>query len=345
MKNKLILTVLSCIFPSIAYCYNIKTETVEHSELYPVHSSYQNAYLKVSELHSVFYAQYGNPEGLPVIILHGGPGAGCSPTWSEMFDLSFYRVIMLDQRGAGRSIPLAEMEDNNSEQLVNDIELLRVHLGIDKWLVFGGSWGSALAILYGETHPDKVLGFILRGIFTGREEDYMHLVYDTKTFFPEAWEEMVSAIPENERNDVIKALHVRLMHSDPAIHLPAAHAFMRYDTLCGTLLPAPELVAEQALDDAGALSVARAFIHYAANHFFLQPNQLLNNLGTIAHLPAIIIQGRHDVICPPRTAYDLCKLWPASELRFISNAGHFTSEIPIANALKDALDQMKSRLQ
>lgn len=335
------IALLSCLFPFVACC-NIENITVEHVELYSIYPAYQEAYLKVSERHALYYAQYGNPLGKPVIVLHGGPGAGCSPSWTDMFDPEYYRVIMLDQRGAGRSTPAADMEDNTSEKLVSDIEALRNHLGIDKWFVFGGSWGSALAILYGETHPDKLLGFVLRGIFTGREVEYVHLVYGMRKVFPEAWEEMASIIPFEEREDLIAALDKRLMDPDPKVHLPAAHAFMRYDTICGTLLPEPNLVADEALDDAGSLSIARAFIHYAANQFFLQPNQLYDHVGAIAHLPVIIVHGRYDTICPASNAYDLYKLLPNSKLWFISNAGHFTTERPIAHALREAMDQMKA---
>lgn len=337
------LALFACLFSLHISAHGIKTLTVESGNLYPDHASYREGYLQVSKVHSLFYAQYGNPDGFPVIVLHGGPGAGCSEAWTKMFDPAFYRVIMFDQRASGRSIPLASMEENTPNDLVNDIECLRMHLGIDKWLVFGGSWGSTLALLYGEQHPDKVWGFVLRGIFTGSEKEYLHLIYGMRTVFPEAWEEMASTIPEAERDDLITAFHSRLMDPDPEVHLPVAHAFMRYDTLCGTLLPDPDLVDVQAADDAGALSVARAFIHYAANKFFLKTDQLLGRLNRINHLPAIIIQGRYDVICPPRNAYELYKLWPSAELRFISNGAHFSSERPIAIALKEALDYMKER--
>lgn len=327
---------------ALAFSHEVTNKLYESLETYPVTTPYDCGYLQVSDIHTIYYAQFGNPDGLPVIVVHGGPGAGCSDFWSSFFDPSFYRVIMFDQRAAQRSTPFAEMFDNTPQASVRDMEALRVCLKIDKWLIFGGSWGSTLSIFYGETHPKRCLGFILRGIFLGRQHEYEHLFYGMKATFPEAWEEMVLEIPIEEREDLIAAFHTRVMDPDPAVHLPAAHAFMRFDTICGALLPDPELLRD--LDDRSALSTARAFIHYCANHFFFSQNQLLDNIGRISHLPLIIVQGRYDIICPPRSAYELFKSWKNSNLWFICNAGHFSSEPSISRGLRLALDEMKQLL-
>lgn len=331
-----------CFLPFMAFSHEVLNKSFESLELYPSTAAYDEGYLQVSELHSLYYAQFGNPAGLPVVVVHGGPGGGCSDGWSSFFDPAYYRVIMFDQRGAGRSMPNAEMRDNTSQRSVEDMEALREHLCIDKWLVFGGSWGSGLSILYGETHPEKCLGFILRGVFLGRQIEYEHVFYGMKGFFPEVWEEMALTIPEDERGDLITAFHKRLMDSNPQVHLPAAHALMRYDTICATLLPDPVLVSQQALDDKSALNVARAFVHYAANQFFFSPNQLVDNISKISHLPAIIIHGRYDTICLPQNAYELHTHWTNSNLWFITDAGHSSSEPSIAKGLREALDEMKA---
>lgn len=328
----------------MAFSGKITNQFFENLELYPSYSPYAEDFLQVSSLHKISYAQFGNPEGIPVVVLHGGPGAGCSYSWSSFFDPSFYRVIMFDQRGAGRSIPSAEMEDNTPQKSVEDMEALRTHLGIDQWLVFGGSWGSTLAILYGETHPDKVLGFVLRGVFLGRPKGYEHLFYGMKNTFPEAWEEMVSIIPVEERDDLITAFHKRVMDPDPQIHLPAARAFVRYDAICATLLPNSELVEKLVQNNQLTLNLGRGFIHYSANHFFFGQNQLMDHLKKIKHIPLFIIQGRYDIICPPQDAYELYRAMDDVDLWLISNAGHSSSEPSIARGLRLALDEMKMKL-
>jgi proline iminopeptidase len=318
----------------------ITNKVFETLELYPVANPYEEGYLQVSTIHSLYYAQFGNPDGLPVLVLHGGPGAGCSASLTAFFDLSYYRVIMVDQRGAMRSQPFAEMRENNSQSLVEDMELLRKHLAIDKWLLFGGSWGSALAILYGETYPEQILGFVLRGIFLARKKDYEHICCGMRQFFPEIWQSLVQPFSAEEQANLITTLYNKTMDSDPSIHMPVAHLFMHYDTVAGTFKANPDLIAQ--LDDTKALSIARAFIYYSFNNFFLTDNQLLNNLATISHLPVIIVQGRYDIICPPQTAYDLHTWWNNSQLWFIPEGGHFASDPFIARGLKEALDSMKS---
>lgn len=341
MKKFTILSFLFLItFTTLTYG-NCETKFLDNTVLYPASDPYDEGYLQVSNIHSIYYAQFGNPEGLPVLVVHGGPGGGCFPSWSSFFDPSFYRVIMFDQRGAYRSKPPADMRENTPQLLVEDMETIRKHLGINQWVLFGGSWGSALSILYGETHPDRALGFILRGIFLARKMDYEHLFYGMRNTFPEAWDEMLETIPPEERGDLIQALHKRVMNPDPNIHMPVAHAFMRYDTICGTLLPNDSLVQEQADDNLSTICVGRAFVHYSANNFFLTENQLLENLNRISHLPAILVHGRYDTICLPQSAYELYKKWPGSQLWWIPDAGHFSLEPSIGRGLKEAMDSMK----
>lgn len=341
MKKTLVTCIMCALFlPYMATCHEVLDKSFESLEVYPPSPAYNEGYLQVSELHSIYYAQFGNPLGLPVVVVHGGPGAGCADAWSSFFDPAFYRIIMFDQRGAGRSVPPAEMKDNTPQYSVNDMEALRNHLGVDKWLVFGGSWGTTLAIFYGETHPQQCLGFILRGTFLGRPHEYEHVFYGMKATFPEAWEEMVQAIFEEEREDLISAFHHRVMDPNPEAHLPAAHAFMRYDTICGSLLPNPEAVQTLALDDKLTLNVARAFIHYSVHRFFFTENQLLNAIDKISHLPAIIVHGRYDTICLPQTSYELHAAWKNSKLWFVT-AGHFSDEPSISRGLREALDEMR----
>lgn len=333
------------LIPFLALGSNIQTRSFEDVQLYPASEPYYEGFLQVSDLHQIYYAEFGNPLGLPVVVVHGGPGAGCSSNWSSFFDLSYYRVIMFDQRGAPRSTPVAEMRDNTPQKSVEDMEILRNHLGIEKWLLFGGSWGSALSILYGEAHPERALGFVLRGIFLARQRDYEHLFYGMDKTFPEAWEEMVQFLPIEERDYLISAFHKRIMDPDPQIHLPAAHAFMRFDMICSTLLPNSGLLQKTALDDRFSLACARAFIHYSANQFFLKENQLLEEIGKISHLPAIILNGRYDIICPPKGAYELHTRWQNSQLWFLPNGGHVSTEPCIARGLKHAMDEMKIIIQ
>lgn len=346
MKSLMTLGFFSMIlnFAAMSYSQDITIKTYDCTDLYPSAEPFDEGYLQVSPLHTLYYAQFGNPDGVPILVVHGGPGMGCSPQLSAFFDLSFYRVIMFDQRGSGNSTPAAEMNENTPQLAIDDIEKLRNYLEVDRWLLFGGSYGSCLSILYGETHPDRCLGFILRGIFLGRDRDYSRIFYRMREFYPEAWDEMVQSLPKDDHYDLIYSLYKGVMNPDPKVHLPIAHAFMRYDMLCATLLPDPALVEKIALDDKLALSVARAFIYYSANHFFLNENQLMHDVKRIAHLPAIIVQGRYDMICIPQSAYDLHKSWSRSQLWFVSNGGHSTSDPAIAQGVLEATETMKTIL-
>lgn len=315
------------------------TQTKEENRpLYPVVPPNKEGYLAVSEKHTLFYATYGNPEGIPIVLLHGGPGGGCDDVLSRFFDLSSWHVVMFDQRGAMRSTPFGCMEENTPQNSIADIEMLREHLGISKWVVFGGSWGSTLALLYGQAHPEGCLGFILRGIFLGREQDYLHLFYGMGRVFPEAYESFVFHIPLEEREDLVSAYYKRVMDPNPEVHLPAARAFMRYDSICSSHLPDENTVEKVISNDHLTLSVARAFIYYSYHHFFLEPNQILSNMEKIAHIPSIIVQGRWDAICLPEEAYLLHQKWKNSVLWLMPDGGHSSNDPSISQGLVNATD-------
>lgn len=313
--------------------------------LYPIAKPREEGFLKVSPLHTLFYAVYGHPDGIPAIVLHGGPGAGCNDAMTQFFDLNRWNVIMFDQRGAMRSTPFGCMEENTPQHSVSDIETLRKHLGIKKWVVFGGSWGSSLALLYGQKYPEHCIGFILRGIWLVRKQDYLHLLYEMGKIFPEAYEPVVHHIPKEERHDLLAAYYNRVFNPDPSIHLPAAQTFMRFDAICSTHLPNPDLVEKMAQNDKLVLSVMKTFCYYAKNDFFLTPNQILSQMQKISHLPAIIINGRWDAICLPDMAYSLFQNWGNSQLWMIPDGGHSTSDPAIAAALASASDLFKTKIE
>lgn len=306
--------------------------------LYPIEKAREEGFLKVSSLHNIFYALYGNPNGIPIVILHGGPGCGCTDNNTQFFDLSLWNVIMFDQRGAMRSEPFGCMEENTPQHLIQDIEAIRTHLDIEKWFIFGGSWGSALAALYGEAHPENCLGFILRGVFLARKQDALHLLYDMGKIFPDAYESVVNFIPEEERHDLFSAYHARICHPDPSIHMPAARAFMRFDITCLNHLPNPSFVEKTMNNEKFVFSTAKAFFHYSKHEYFLQPNQILSQVHCISHLPAIIVQGRYDAICLPSMAYQLHQNWLQSTLWMIPDGGHSANDPSIAAALVAATD-------
>ncbi len=318
-------------------------QTVDHF-LYPPIQPYHEDYLQVSDIHRLWFAEYGNRQGTPVVFLHGGPGFGCAPNDMRYFDPEFYRIILFDQRGALRSMPHGEMKDNTTADLIEDIEKIRKHLGIEKWMVFGGSWGSALSIAYGENHPDKCLGFVLRGIFLATKEEFRRIWYDMRDHYPQAWEEMNNFIPSYERSSVIYDYYERLMDPDPSVHMPAAKAFMKYDLTCAFLRP--KSLEESLKNEKVVLGTARTFTHYGVNNFFMkEPNQLLCHLSNIAHLPAIIVQGQFDTICLIKQAYTLHTQWPGSELVIVPDAGHSAGELGNTKALVEATNKMKTRIQ
>jgi proline iminopeptidase len=309
--------------------------------LYPIIKPLNEGYLKVSDLHEIYFAEYGNPKGIPVVNIHGGPGAGSSANDMRFFDPKHYRIILFDQRGAKRSKPLASIKENTTADLISDLEKLRKALKIDKWLVFGGSWGSALALAYGQTHPKQCLGFVLRGIFLGNEEEYLQVWYGMQDIFPEAWEEFNNFLPANERKDLVTSYYKRITHSDAKIHMPAARAFIKYDFSCANLFIDDLKIKKMLKDDVLVLGLARIFAHYSMHKFFFKKDQLLNGTKKISHLPAIIVHGRYDVICRVKSAYKLHQAWPASELMIVADAGHSSHEPSVAKALVNATKKMK----
>ena len=294
--------------------------------------------------HVMYWEEAGSPRGLPVLFLHGGPGAGCTPAYRRFFDPAAYRILLFDQRGAGRSTPGAETQSNTTQHLIRDIETLRRHLSVDRWLVFGGSWGSTLALAYGEAHPERCLGFVLRGVFLGRRAEIDWFLHGMGTFFPEAHRAFLAPIPPEERGDgLLAAYHRRLMDPHPRVHLPAARAWSRYESACSALRPGPADTAAVAGDRA-ALSLARLEAHYFKNGLFLRDGQLLGDLHRIKGLPATIVQGRYDVVCPIATADELARAWPGAEYMPVPEAGHSAMEFGIRSALVSATERMKYRL-
>ena len=313
------------------------------SDLYPEIEAFDSGMLPLDALHTMYWEQSGNPQGIPVLFLHGGPGAGSSPAHRRFFDPAFYRVVISDQRGAGRSTPHGELTDNTTPHLIADIENLRRHLRIDRWLVFGGSWGSTLALAYGEAHPDHCLGFVLRGIFLCRDTESEWFLHGMRNVFPEAWSKFVEPIPEAERGDLLAAYTRRLNHPDPAVHLPVARVWSTYEGACSTLLPNPDTVAYFSGDHV-ALGLARIEAHYFSHRVFLPDGALLENVHRLRNIPAVIVQGRYDMVCPTLTADDLHRAWPEAEYIVVPDAGHSAWEPGIRAQLVAATERFKAIL-
>jgi proline iminopeptidase len=311
-------------------------------ELYPPLEPYQTGRLRLDARHTMYWEQSGNPGGAPALFLHCGPGAGATAVHRRFFDPDHWRIVIFDQRGAGRSTPLGEVKDNSPAHLVADIERLRTVLGIDKWLVFGGSWGSTLALDYAETHPQRCAGLVLRGIFLCRAAEVAWFLYGIRRFFPEAWRAFSGFLPEAERGDLLAAYYRRLLDDDPRVHLPAARAWSAYEGACSTLLPNPETVAAFS-DDRLALGLARIEAHYFSRHLYTGENDLIARLEPIRHLPATIVQGRYDMVCPVASADALAGAWPEAEYRIVPDAGHSALEPGIREQLVLATDRMKCR--
>lgn len=308
--------------------------------LYPAIAPYQTGMLPVSELHTLYYEQSGNPNGKPVVFLHGGPGGGTIPEYRQYFDPSHWRIILFDQRGAGNSMPHAELRENTTWDLVSDIEKLRSHLGIDQWIVFGGSWGSTLALAYAQTHSDRCLGLILRGIFLLRRKEILWFYQEGASWiFPDAWESYLAPIPEAEREDLVSAYYKRLTSDDAGIRQRAAKAWSVWEASTSRLLVDPDLQ-DRFEEDAFAEAFARIECHYFTNRgFFEVDDQLLKGCDRIRHLPIVIIQGRYDVVCPMASAWDLHKALPDAELIVVPDAGHSMMEAGILSALIEATDK------
>lgn len=312
--------------------------------LYPAIEPYDSGHIRVSDVHQLYYELCGNPNGKPVVFLHGGPGAGLDPDYRRFFDPEAYRVILFDQRGAGRSTPHASLDDNTTWHLVQDIEHIREHFGIEQWLVFGGSWGSTLSLAYAETHPERVTGLVLRGIFLCRPQEIRWFYEDgqgASAIFPETWEQYVRIIPESERGDMIRAYYARLTSDDEAVRREAAYAWSVWEASALKLLPDQKTI-DEFTEPEMAAALARIECHYFINNcFFETDNYLIDNIDRIRHIPAVIVHGRYDVICPVMNAWDLHRAWPEATLKIIPDAGHASTEPGIAAALVEATDSFR----
>ncbi|WP_062537783.1 prolyl aminopeptidase [Mizugakiibacter sediminis] len=316
--------------------------SAERRTLYPEIEPYDSGFLKVSDLHTLYYEQCGNPAGKPVVFLHGGPGGGTNAKCRRFFDPAAYRIVLFDQRGCGRSTPHAELTDNTTWHLVADIERLREHLGIARWQVFGGSWGSTLALAYAETHPERVTELVLRGIFMLRRWE-LEWFYQKgcDALYPDAWEQYLAPIPPGERGDLMGAYHRRLTHADPAVRLEAARAWSMWEGATSFLLQDPDFI-EASGHDEFALAFARIECHYFVHGgFFEEDGQLLRDVHRLRRIPAVIVQGRYDVVCPLRSAWDLHRAWPEAELKIVADAGHSAFEPGITHELVEATDRFR----
>ena len=314
----------------------------ERRTLYPAIEPHRTGRLRVSDLHELYFEESGNPSGKPVVFVHGGPGGGTDGKMRRFFDPAAYRIVLFDQRGCGKSTPHAELRENGTWELVSDMERLRTHLGIDRWQVFGGSWGSTLALAYAEKHPDRVTELVLRGIFLVRKRE-IEWFYQrgASAIFPDLWEEYLEPIPEAERGDLLHAYHRRLTSPDPVVRARAARAWSVWEGKTSNLRPDPTLIARTAGEEF-ALAFARIECHYFVNDcFFENDGQLLDGVEKIRHIPAVIVQGRYDVVCPMESAWDLHRAWPEADLRIVGDAGHSAFEPGITHELVCATDRYR----
>ena len=321
----------ACIMPPM------NTES-QRRGLYPAIEPYHTGTLEVGGGHELYYEESGNPHGKAVVFLHGGPGGGCTDKMRRFFNPDVYRIVLFDQRGCGRSKPHASLEENTTWDLVNDIEILRTALQIDRWQVFGGSWGSTLALAYSQTHSDRVTELVLRGIFMLRRKE-IHWFYQqgASDLFPDLWQHYLEPIPRSERNDLIEAYYKQLTSDDAEVRLKAAKAWSVWEASLSFLLPNDKIAAAFAEDNL-ALSLARIECHYFVNGGFMEENQLIDNVGTIRKIPAVIVQGRYDVVCPLISAWELAQAWPEADLRIVADAGHAAFEPGIVHELVMATD-------
>jgi proline iminopeptidase len=313
--------------------------------LYPPIEPYATGMLEVGEGHSLYWEKVGTPGGKPAVFLHGGPGGGCSDDQRRQFDPALYDVLLFDQRGCGRSTPFASLGHNTTWDLVADIERLREMCGHERWLVFGGSWGSTLSLAYAETHPDRVSELVLRGIFLGsqREGDWLYK-YGASELYPEAWEAFSGHIPEAERGDLVAAYHRRLTAADRAEQLAAAKAWSAWEAATVTLLPDPEVM-DHFTEDSVAIAVARIENHYFRNHCWLEEGQLLRDAHKLSGIPGVIVQGRHDCCTPPSAAWALKAAWPEVDLQIVPDGGHLFSEPGITDGLVRASDRFAGKTE
>ncbi|MFM1897463.1 MAG: proline iminopeptidase [Pseudomonadota bacterium] len=301
--------------------------------LYPEIKPYQRHQLKVSDLHDLYVDEAGNPRGIPLLFVHGGPGAACDFSSRRFYDPDVYRIITFDQRGCGRSTPHAELTQNDTASLIADMETIRQKLAVDKWVLFGGSWGATLSLLYAQAHPERVLALILRGVFLCRSMDLDWLYRQgASRVFPDHWLDFSGHIPEAERGDLLNAYHQRLTGSDDLVRMAAAKCWVSWETHCSRLRPNPDALSKSTLQH-NALAMSRIETHYFINKGFIGDNQILDNMSRIEHIPGKIVHGRYDMVCPLDNAMSLHAAWPAAELHIIRDAGHSASEPGIVDAL------------
>ena len=316
--------------------------TTGRRDLFPAIEPYRTGRLRLDARHVMYWEEAGNPQGPPILFLHGGPGAGATAVHRRFFDPAYWRIIIFDQRGGGRSTPLGELHDNSPDHLVGDIELLRTELGIGSWAVFGGSWGSTLALHYAETRPERVAGLVLRGIFLCRAAEIDWFLYGMRAVFPEAWRAFSGFLPDGERGDLLAGYYRRLIDPDPRVHMPAARAWSIYEGACSTLLPNPETVAAFG-EDRLALGLARIEAHFFTRHLFSPERDLVGRIEGIraAQIPGVIVQGRYDMVCPVGSADELARAWPEAEYVVVPDAGHSAMEPGIREQLVLATERLK----
>lgn len=316
---------------------------MSRDSLYPAIEPFHTGYLKVSDLHELYYEQVGNPHGVPVVFLHGGPGGGVSPEYRCFFDPKHYHIILFDQRGAGKSRPYAEIRDNTTWDLVDDIERLREHLGISKWMVFGGSWGSTLSLVYAETHPERVMALILRGIFLCRNQEIQWFYQEgTSRIFPDAFAPYKNHIPQGEQHDLVAAYYKRLTSPQKEVQLEAAKHWSIWEGATSKLLPESDFIDKFGRPEF-ALAFARIECHYFVNKIFLETESwILDHTHKIQHIPTTIIHGRYDVVCPIENAFDLKARLPHADLQVIPDAGHSAFESSITRALVKTMERLKT---
>ncbi len=310
-------------------------------QLFPEIEPHATGMLEVDDLHRIYWEVSGNPDGKTILFIHGGPGAGAAAAHRRFFDPEYYRIVVFDQRGSGRSKPFAEVAQNTTQHLIGDMEKLREYLSIDRWVLFGGSWGSSLALAYGIQHPERVAGFVLRGIFLCSRPELDWFLHGIRAVFPENWRKFAEFLPDSERADLLGSYHARLTHENEDIYLPAAKAWANFEGACSTLLPNPRNVAGLNSGRA-ALALARIEAHYFVNELFLPENYFFDHLEIIRTIPAIIVQGRYDMICPIKTADALSRDWPEAQYIVIPDAGHSAMESGVRSALVGATEKFKS---
>lgn len=311
--------------------------------LYPDIDPYARHRLAVDEPHELYLEESGNPDGIPVLVVHGGPGGGCEDYHRRFFDAERFRIILMDQRGAGRSTPLAELEGNSTDTLVQDMETIRQFLGIDRWLLFGGSWGSTLSLVYAEAYPERVLGLVLRGIFLCRPRDIQWFYQEgASRVFPDYWQDFLAPIPEAERGDMVTAYYRRLTSANELEQIQAAKAWSIWEGRCATLHPNPKVV-EHFGHPHVAIALARIECHYFMNNAFLEPDQIVRDAGRLADIPGVIVHGRYDMVCPLDNALALHQAWPEAELHIIRGAGHSASEPAIVDALLRGVEEVVAK--